>query len=340
MHITGRIKGLSAIRNFGIAALISAPTWGVLSAGVLSAGILSAAIPAHPGMLNYVEGQASINGQPVTSKQVGTAEVEQGQTIETGSGKAEVLLTPGVFLRVGDNSAVRFNAEGLTNTQVEVLQGKAMVEATDLKENNNIRITDHGSVTTLEKNGLYQFDATQGSVQVYDGKAQVRENDHTVDLKKGKMTETAVLKTEKFDRKDDSDELYRWSDLRSQYLSEASVSSARTYMGSGSGWAGGGWYWNPYYSFYSYLPGDGFLYSPFGYGFFSPFGLRSYYYGGGGYYGGRGVAYHAGDRSGNFGRGATSVRAGTTSFGRSSGAAFTSHASSFGGGGGHAGARR
>lgn len=325
MQNLGLVKGYQAIRNLGIAAIISVPAWG--------------AIPAHPGMLNYVEGQASINGQPVTSKQVGVAEVEQGQTIQTGAGKAEVLLTPGVFLRVGDNSAVRFDAAGLTNTQIEVLQGKAMVEATDLKEQNNIKIADHGSITTLEKNGLYAFDATSGNVEVYDGKAQVSENDHAIDLKKGKMTETAVLKTEKFDRKNDSDELYRWSDLRSQYLSEASASSARTYVSGGSGWVGGGWYWNPYYSFYSYLPGDGFLYSPFGYGFFSPLGFRSYY---GGYYRG-GVAYRAGDRSGNFGRTTTtSLTASNNSFGRSAGTA--SHASSFSGGGfsggGHAGGRR
>ncbi len=312
----------SSVIKFGLAALISAQAWG--------------AIPAHPGMLNYVEGQASINGQQVTSKQVGTAEVEQGQTIETGSGKAEVLLTPGVFLRLGNNSAVRFDNEGLASTQVEVVHGKAMVEATDLKEHNNIQIADRGSVTTLEKNGLYGFDANQGNVEVYDGKAQVRENDRTIDLKKGKRTEVAVLQPEKFDRKDNSDDLYRWSDLRSQYLSQASASSARTYFVGGSGWLGGGWYWNPYYSFYSYLPGDGFLYSPFGYGFYSPLGYRNYF--GGGYYGG-GVVYHGGDRSGNFGRSAARPAYNTTSvpFGRSS--AGFSHGATFAGGS-HASGRR
>ena len=315
----------SSIIKLGLAALLSAPAWG--------------AIPAHPGMLNYVEGQASINGQQVTSKQVGTAEVEQGQTIETGSGKAEVLLTPGVFIRLGNNSAVRFDTEGLTATQVEVVHGTAMVEATDLKEHNNIQIADHGSITTLEKNGLYEFDATKGNVEVYNGKAQVRENDRTVDLKQGKMTQTAVLKTEKFDRKDDSDDLYRWSDLRSQYLSEASASSARTYLSGGSGWAGGGWYWNPAYSFYSYLPGDGFLYSPFGYGFFSPFGYSGYYGGYGGYYPRGGGYYHAGDQSGKFGRTGTASAVARTqiSSGRPSGS--FSRGASFSGGG-HAGGRR
>jgi len=338
MHILGNIKGFQAIRSLAIAALVSAPSWG--------------AIPAHPGMLNYVEGQASINGQQVTSKQVGTAEVEQGEVLDTGAGKAEILLTPGVFLRLGNNSSVRLDSAGITNTQVEVLHGKAMVEATDLKKQNNIRVSDRGTLTTLKKDGLYGFDADQGTVSVYDGKAQVREDDRTVDLKKGKMTSTDILKTQKFNRKDDSDELYRWSDLRSNYLSEASAASARTYLGGGNGFAGSGWYWNPYYSFYSYLPGDGFLYSPFGYGFYSPFGYRRFlggYYGGGygggyyggGYYGGnRGIA-HSGDRSGQFGRGASSGFRSTTSantgFGRSAGSGFSSagggfsHASSGGG---------
>ncbi len=324
MHNSGLIKGFTAVRNFALAALVSAPAWG--------------AIPAHPGMVNYVDGQASVNGLPITSKQVGTAEVEQGQTIETGVGKAEVLLTPGVFLRVGDHSAVRFDSAGLTNTQVNVLRGKAFVEADDLQEHNNIRITDRNAVTTLEKNGLYAFDADKGTVEVLDGKAEVQENDKSIDLKKGRMTDVSALKTEKFDAKNDTDDLYRWSDLRSHYLSEASAGSARTYLVGGGGWAGGGWYWNPYYSFYSYLPGNGFLYSPFGYGFFSPFGLRSYYYGGGGYYRG-GAGVHSGDRTGSFGRSA-GFRSSGTATALSRPAASFGRASSFAGAGHVGGAHR
>jgi hypothetical protein len=304
-----------------------------------------AAIPAHPGMLNYVEGQASIGGQQVTSKQVGTAEVAQGQVLETGTGKAEILLTPGVFLRLGENSAVRVDSAGLTKTSLELLQGKALVEATDLKEQNNIRIADHGTVTTLKKNGLYQFDANQGEVAVYDGKVQVRENDRTVDLKKGKETSTSALHVEKFDR-NQTDDLYNWSNLRSQYLSQASAASARTYLVGGSGWSGGGWYWNPYFTSYSYLPGDGFLYSPFGYGFYSPFGYRAYYggYGNGyGYYRGGNRVIHSGDSSGNFGRGTRSFTRPVTGtnqgFGRTSG--FTAHSGvAVGGGFGRGSARR
>ena len=49
------------------------------------------------------------------------------------------------------------------------------------------------------------------------------------------------------------------------------MGSARVYMVNPYGWYGSGWYWNPYFSMYSFVPGAGYLYSPFGYGFYSPF---------------------------------------------------------------------
>ena len=80
---------------------------GVLAATILAAIPAAAASSGVPGTLNYVEGQVTVAGQTVTSHSVGSVQVEPNQTLETGQGKAEMLLTPGVFLRVGDNSAVR-----------------------------------------------------------------------------------------------------------------------------------------------------------------------------------------------------------------------------------------
>ena len=61
---------------------------------------------ARPGTINYVEGQATLNDQTLTSQSVGHSEIAPGQTVATQNGKVEVLLTPGVFLRLGDDSAV------------------------------------------------------------------------------------------------------------------------------------------------------------------------------------------------------------------------------------------
>ena len=56
------------------------------------------------------------------------------------------------------------------------------------------------------------------------------------------------------------------------------------YVNGGAGWLGPGWYWDPWFSCYTFLPDGGIFYSPFGWAFYSPFAVyRSpFFYG---YYG-------------------------------------------------------
>lgn len=63
--------------------------------------------PARVGGINYVEGQASIDTGTLTADSVGSVALEKDQTLTTQAGKVEILLTPGVFLRVADNSKVK-----------------------------------------------------------------------------------------------------------------------------------------------------------------------------------------------------------------------------------------
>src|SRR3982751_2346371 len=100
-------------------------------------GILGLALPglgavaAHPGTINYVEGSVSINGDAVAPSKIGSADLTAGAVLKTDAGKAELLLTPGVFLRVGDHSQVRMVSSGLTDTRVAVDRGVALLEATE-----------------------------------------------------------------------------------------------------------------------------------------------------------------------------------------------------------------
>ena len=52
--------------------------------------------------------------------------------LETGDGKAEILLTPGVYLRLGSDSSVKMISNSLANTEVTVSQGEAMVEVDEI----------------------------------------------------------------------------------------------------------------------------------------------------------------------------------------------------------------
>jgi len=264
------------------------PFLGVLVASVLMAIPAAAASSAIPGTLNYVEGQVTVAGQPVTSHSVGLVQVEPNQVLETEQGRAEILLTPGVFVRVGDNSAVRLVSPGLADTRIEVLRGQAIVEVAELFKDNNLWIMMNGASTRLEKEGLYGFNATSRVVQVFDGQATAQQGDRHIDLKKDRQfVFGGPWKATHFDPKTQAaqDPLYAWSNLRSEYEAEASMQSARTvFVGGGSYWDGPGWYWNPYWSMYGFIPGDGIWYSPFGWPFYSPWAYGyGFGYGLGGY---------------------------------------------------------
>ena len=262
-----KLSRFQAILGLILAAVLSAPAWG-------SNTDTRAAIP---GTVNYVEGQASIGNQTISSNDIGSAQLEADQSLSTENGKAEILLTPGVFLRLGNNSAVRMISPSITTTELAVNQGAAMLEVTQLYPQNDIRISTGGATTRIEKTGLYAFDASQYQIRVFDGKAQVQYEDHNVTVKGGHelaLNNTSKLKAQGFDKKqyEDSD-LYRFSSLRSSYLAEANAQSARVYVANGwyrPGWIGAGWYWNPWFRTFTFIPANGFLYSPFGWGFYSP----------------------------------------------------------------------
>jgi len=264
--------------------------------------------PAVPGTLNYVEGQAAIDGQPVTQRSVGQAAIEPGQSISTGVGKAEILLTPGIFLRLDDHSAVTMVSPSLTDTVVKLDSGRAAVEVDQLYKQNEIVIAQPGGQSQLLKNGLYEFNASTQTMRVFDGQAAVFEGSqpmgmlggqlsgHAVDLKGGHELalngEPAKEVSFNKDQTKSTDELYNWSSLRSEYLGEANVNLGYTY-GAYQGFAPG-WFWDAGLYGYTWLPGGGPFFSPFGYGFYSP----AYLYRGGAIYGryGNGSAYRGGYR--------------------------------------------
>jgi hypothetical protein len=265
---------------------------------------------AHPGTVNYVEGAAYLEGTQLKSGDVGTTSLDAGQVLTTEKGKAEILLTPGVFLRLDDNSAVKMISPDLTLTQVELQKGRVGIEVDEIHEQNNLQIIDAGVTTRLDKRGYYEFDANKPAAMVFTGEAHAQVADgkwkeikghHEMQLAASANGSLAAVKTSGFDENSAKDELYNWNSLRSQYMAEANNEMAGKYAGP---IAGPGWYWDPSMFGYTYM-GVGPFASPFGWGFY-PFGWGGWYpgYYGRGYYGGRyGYAHgYSGFRNGgNFG---------------------------------------
>jgi len=243
-----------------------------------------------PGTINYTEGQVSLDNQALQNASAAVV-MQPGETISTGSGFAEVLLTPGAYLRIGHDSEVRLTAAGLASTQIQLDRGRAGVEADQLIRGTNLAVAMNGATAHLEKTGLYNFSADQQTVRVLDGKANVEAAGGSKNIGKGDelmLASANPLKARGFDMKAEKAEpLYVWSEARSQVESQANVAVAQNVAAYG-GWYGAGWYWDPFWSSYAFLPGAGLLYSPFGWGFYSPafigyygvpFGYYGHYYG-------------------------------------------------------------
>jgi hypothetical protein len=252
-----------------------------------------AAQPARPGTVNYVEGAAFLDGQPLRSNQIGDVALDAGQELSTAAnGKAEVLLTPGVFLRIGSNSMVKLVSPDLTLTQVALEKGEAAVEVDEIHDQNDLQLIDAGVTTRLDKTGYYEFDANHPEAMVFKGMAKTEVADGTWReikgshelLLDGNSGALAKAKPVGFnaDQAEGNDQLYKWSRLRSQYLAEANNQMAGEYYGEGYY---PGWYWAPGWG-YTFI-GAGPFYSPFGWGFY-PLGWGWYGgWGGRGFYGGR-----------------------------------------------------
>lgn len=254
--------------------------------------------PAAPGTLNYVEGQAELAGQAINQNSIG-AQILPGQTVTTQSGRVEILLTPGVILRMDNNSSVTANSTELGSVQFTLNQGRAMVEADQILKDDHIAMAVDGANAVLTKKGLYEFNATNGDIRAWDGQLRVAVNGHEKTVDGGyqlAMAPNGKSKIKGFNKKNDEDAFYRWSSLRSSYLAEANVNTAGQYAYGGPGWYGPGWYWSPWFDAYTWIPGDGIFWDPFGWGFFAP-GFVGYapFYG----YGGFGYGYGYGH--GNFG---------------------------------------
>ena len=290
-----------------------------LATTLITSACAQTTISARPGTITFIEGQATLGtqaaGQSLNSQSSdGATSLRAGQTLETTVGRAEVQLTPGIYLRVGQNSVVKMVSPSLVHTVVEIQRGRAELDVEQLFEQNDVRVMlDSGqgglSQTQLVKPGLYEFDSEAGLVRVFEGRAEVSVGPNAVKpvtVKGGHLLALNgdSLNPKSFDKKSSSDELTAWNSLRSQYNGQENAGLVQSAGGYGSSYGNGSGYGNGFagygtgfgggydlgYGSYPWFGGSG-VYSPFGLGFGSgfyggPFGFAGLGYPGYGFYGG------------------------------------------------------
>src|SRR5688500_11414993 len=236
-------------------------------------------ISAKAGGVNFVEGAVGVVRKTGKSGQLLKGDTLQiGDRVSTGpDGKAEILLNPGSFLRLGGNSAFEFKTTALEDLQLRLDRGSAILEVF-AAEDFEVAVSTPKTKYLLVETGVYRIDIQdfgEGNLEVWKGLAKVGHAGEFV--KAGRVATVGaagIVTISKFDR-DDQDALDRWSKARGKELAKMTArlknpnvrtALMRSFLGRDWNLFGsfGLWVFNPF------LGGHVFL--PFGYGWDSPYG--------------------------------------------------------------------
>lgn len=238
-------------------------------------------ISAKAGGINETDGSVTVRRTDGTSGHlIKGDDLNIGDQVWTDtSGKAEVLLNPGSYLRVGPGTAFQFTNTSLDDLRLKLATGSAIFEVI-ADDDFRVTVLMPRTAVALTRSGVYRIDILpdqSSKVSVLKGKIYFGTEGRTV-IKSGRSATIAGINAnvQKFD-KDDRDDLTVWSKDRAKELAKANAGLQRSAMRNtlvnsfNRGWnlydSFGLWVFNPTRRYWCFLP--------FGSGWGSPYG---YYY--------------------------------------------------------------
>jgi hypothetical protein len=278
-----------------------------LALGAVSA-FAQPVISAKSGVVSRAEGEVFIGDKAVESSQATFPDVKENAVLLTQAGRAEVLLTRGVYMRIGEKASFKMLTNRLIDTRLEILTGSVIVEADEIVKDNNLTILAGEATVAVTKHGLLRFDMDSSSIKVFDGAASIAVNGETMLVGAGRLLkmENGKPVVEKFN-KEDMDALDTWSKRRAEQIARANPSSAKQIHDAGCGTLGNitntnfqasnnwatnngtnpnspcynpcnSWRHNPWYGVITYIPCGNNVYSPYGYRYWGPGNVMRAYY--------------------------------------------------------------
>lgn len=268
----------------GISSLVTAS---VLAQDKPDARVLAAAgdryvISAKAGGVGLIEGKVFVEREKGKSGLLlkgDSLEINDKVTTDA-TGKVEILLNPGSYLRLGGNAEFKFINTDLEKLTLNLTRGSGIFE---VYASSDYKVTVQTPKTKyyFVDSGVFRIDVASDkeTISVWKGSAQIGDGSANV-VKAGRR---AVLTTgdnfaiAKFDR-DEGDALDTWSKSRSKELAQINKRLQRdllrsslldTYRNRGWGFyeSYGLWVFDPITGAYCFLPfGRGWR-SPYGYGF-------------------------------------------------------------------------
>lgn len=144
-------------------------------------------ISARSGLVNFLEGVVFLDGQPLMRKSGAFPRMRDGSTLMTQDGRAEVLLTPDTYIRIGEHGSIRMIASDISDTRVELLTGSAIVDSAKAAAGDLVRMMFRDTALHFLRPGHYRIDAEPPQLRVYDGEAEVTREGKTSHLETSQL---------------------------------------------------------------------------------------------------------------------------------------------------------
>jgi hypothetical protein len=147
----------------------------------------------HSGLLYFFDGYVFIGDEQLQPKFGRFPELAEGGLLRTELGRAEILLTPGVFLRVAENSSVRMLSNSLTDTRIELLRGSAIIEVSHEAKNPPDTLVYKSWQVRIADDSVARIDAEPAQVRVLSGTADVSADGNSVTVQRGEILPLASV---------------------------------------------------------------------------------------------------------------------------------------------------
>lgn len=130
-------------------------------------------ISTRSGVVHFFEGTVYLGGEPLEPHLGKYARMAEGSELRTAQGRAEVLLTPGVFLRMGERSIIRLVGSNLSDTRIQLLAGSAIVDSADPSSGTSVTLLYKDWEMRFPQKGVYRIDSEPPQLLVRQGEAEV-----------------------------------------------------------------------------------------------------------------------------------------------------------------------
>lgn len=136
-------------------------------------------ISVRSGLINYSEGAVFIDNQLVAQKLGKYPALREGSDLLTHDGRAEILLMPEVYLRVGVNSGIRMISSVLSDTRIQLLNGSAILDSGNAPGDAAVTLIACESRVRIDKPARLRIDSDPPQLSVEKGEATVERDGHT-----------------------------------------------------------------------------------------------------------------------------------------------------------------